>query len=219
MGGEPCRASTCGSGALLVAHGRGQHMSLPARLPCTPCAHATPLCVRAHATRHRCAPLCTAVHPSACNHRRHAPPRRYYQWELLNTVLSYTVDLSNVACSCNAALYFVYPSRAAQFHPNGGKFDIPVAPPHVRCVTPPWGRAHVWMSLTKSTKIPHLRVKNTAAPLSCAVRCLVTTRARRPGRTRGAITTAGPTPGSRRVRTVSGSISPQWGPIRFLPPA
>jgi hypothetical protein len=34
-------------------------------------------------------------------------PSGYYQWMLLGNALSYTVDLSNVGCSCNAALYFV----------------------------------------------------------------------------------------------------------------
>jgi len=34
-------------------------------------------------------------------------PFGYYQWQLLGTTLSYTVDLSNVSCSCNSALYLV----------------------------------------------------------------------------------------------------------------
>jgi hypothetical protein len=34
-------------------------------------------------------------------------PSGYYQWKLLGNTLSYTVDLSAVACSCNAALYLV----------------------------------------------------------------------------------------------------------------
>jgi hypothetical protein len=34
-------------------------------------------------------------------------PSGYYQWHLLGHALSYTVDLSAVGCSCNAALYFV----------------------------------------------------------------------------------------------------------------
>ena len=33
-------------------------------------------------------------------------PSGYFQWKLLGQTLSYTVDLSNVGCSCNAALYF-----------------------------------------------------------------------------------------------------------------
>lgn len=34
-------------------------------------------------------------------------PSGFYQWMVLDHALSYTVDLSNVGCSCNAALYLV----------------------------------------------------------------------------------------------------------------
>ena len=34
-------------------------------------------------------------------------PSVFYQWHLLGKQLSYTVDLSRVGCSCNAALYFI----------------------------------------------------------------------------------------------------------------
>eukprot|EP00729_Bicosta_minor_P026683 gene26683-11267_t len=34
-------------------------------------------------------------------------PYGYFNWNLLGNDLSYTVDLSDVGCSCNAALYFV----------------------------------------------------------------------------------------------------------------
>ena len=34
-------------------------------------------------------------------------PSGYYQWMMLGRALSYTVDLSDVGCSCNAALYLV----------------------------------------------------------------------------------------------------------------
>ena len=36
-----------------------------------------------------------------------AEPSGYFQWKLLNKSLAYTVDLSRVGCSCNAALYLV----------------------------------------------------------------------------------------------------------------
>lgn len=34
-------------------------------------------------------------------------PSGYYQWQVLGRALSYSVDLSDVGCSCNAALYLV----------------------------------------------------------------------------------------------------------------
>lgn len=34
-------------------------------------------------------------------------PDEYWQAQLLGNALSYTVDLSKVGCSCNAAFYFV----------------------------------------------------------------------------------------------------------------
>ena len=49
-------------------------------------------------------------------------PYGYFQWSLLGNELSYTVDLSNVGCSCNAALYFVsmpgYNRSSTSIHPD-----------------------------------------------------------------------------------------------------
>jgi hypothetical protein len=49
-------------------------------------------------------------------------PSGYYQWHLLGKTLSYTVDLSNVGCSCNAALYFV---SMPGFNASGGQSGVP----------------------------------------------------------------------------------------------